>query len=571
MHTTPSMRIILHRLMICLALLAAQPTLATESDPPGRVGRISLAGEGTQLRIGDSSASGSATLNWPLTTGALIETTGGARSEGRIGSTVLRIYSGTVLEFLELSDERIWLRLGRGSVAILVENPEHAAEMALDTPQGRLRFDGPGIYRADVAGGTTAFSAYRGSATIEELGLAVRAGERVLLLGGNDRKYLLGQAAHDAFGQWALAREQNNARPANHFVSPEMTGHETLDQYGRWQETAEYGAAWFPSGVASGWAPYRSGRWAWVLPWGWTWIDQAPWGFAPFHYGRWTIIGNQWAWLPGVYAPRPVYAPALVAWHGQPGWNLSFSFGTAPAAGWYPLGPREIYYPHYRSSLRHVRHVNVSHVRQVSRIVTVTPPAAGYAPHHVHRHRHEAITVAPQIAVQPGLPLERSATPPRSRPATPAAASPSVPDHQRLATPAQPWLGTAPSAKQDLRSFPTPAGSVPVASRMQAAAGMPSPSSRRIEAPKVEHAPALPANTPHKAEARSVSPSGPLFAPPPPQRQTRYESGHEAAPRAGPPRQEHIMGNKREPERSEPVRPRHVHPDRIEKRAKGAT
>ena len=22
-------------------------------------------------------------------------------------------------------------------------------------------------------------------------------------------------------------------------------------------------------------------------PWGWTWVDDAPWGFAPFHYGRW--------------------------------------------------------------------------------------------------------------------------------------------------------------------------------------------------------------------------------------------------------------------------------------------
>ena len=26
------------------------------------------------------------------------------------------------------------------------------------------------------------------------------------------------------------------------------------------------------------WAPYRHGYWRWIEPWGWTWIDDAPWG-----------------------------------------------------------------------------------------------------------------------------------------------------------------------------------------------------------------------------------------------------------------------------------------------------
>ena len=44
--------------------------------------------------------------------------------------------------------------------------------------------------------------------------------------------------------------------------------------------------------VAVGWAPYRYGRWAWVRPWGWTWVDNAPWGYAPFHYGRWVQLDD---------------------------------------------------------------------------------------------------------------------------------------------------------------------------------------------------------------------------------------------------------------------------------------
>ena len=106
-----------------------------------------------------------------------------------------------------------------------------------------------------------------------------------------------------------------------------MTGWEDLDDYGVWRNEAEYGAVWFPTRVEAGWAPYRYGRWTWVRPWGWTWVDDAPWGYAPFHYGRWVNVGNRWGWYPGRYAGRPVWAPALVGWIGQPGWNVSISTG----------------------------------------------------------------------------------------------------------------------------------------------------------------------------------------------------------------------------------------------------
>jgi hypothetical protein len=393
-------------LCLSVALFVATPLLAAETDPPGRVGRISLTSEGTQLRVGDSVASAEAALNWPLTTGALIETTSESRAEARIGSTTLSISGGTSLEFVEISDERIWLRLNRGSVILGIRNPKHAAEIALDTPLGRLRVDVTGTYRADVAGGTTALSAYQGTAHIENLGLAVHTGDRILLLGGSDRNYLLGQAVTDTLRQWSLVREQLETRGSYRYVSSEMTGHEELERHGRWQEIPEYGPAWFPQGMPSGWAPYRWGRWGWVSPWGWTWIDHAPWGFAPFHYGRWALIAGAWAWLPGAYVAQPVYAPALIVWLGQPGWSASFSFGAAPAVGWFPLGPREIYYPHYRSSLRHVRSINVTHVTNVARIVSVTPLQG--KDRHIHRGRHEAMTIVPEKTALSGAVVNRS-------------------------------------------------------------------------------------------------------------------------------------------------------------------
>ena len=72
--------------------------------------------------------------------------------------------------------------------------------------------------------------------------------------------------------------------------------------------------------MTPGWAPYQSGHWAYVAPWGYTWVDDSPWGFAPFHYGRWVWLHGGWGWIPPprggpTYVPT-VYAPALVAWVG---------------------------------------------------------------------------------------------------------------------------------------------------------------------------------------------------------------------------------------------------------------
>ncbi len=79
-----------------------------------------------------------------------------------------------------------------------------------------------------------------------------------------------------------------------------------------------YGVIWVPV-VAVGWAPYHNGYWNWIAPWGWTWIAGERWGFAPCHYGRWVHAPRYgWAWVPGPRSgPRPVYAPALVAWRGE--------------------------------------------------------------------------------------------------------------------------------------------------------------------------------------------------------------------------------------------------------------
>jgi hypothetical protein len=118
-----------------------------------------------------------------------------------------------------------------------------------------------------------------------------------------------------------------------------------------------------------GWAPYRFGHWIWVGPWGWTWVEDEPWGFAPFHYGRWAFAGSGWFWVPGPVYVRPVWAPALVAWvGGAPGFRFSVGVGV----GWFPLGPGEVFIPGYRVSRGYVNNVNLTNTTvNISRVTNV--------------------------------------------------------------------------------------------------------------------------------------------------------------------------------------------------------
>ena len=121
--------------------------------------------------------------------------------------------------------------------------------------------------------------------------------------------------------------------------------------------------AWLPIGrpIATAIGPTSS-------PWGWTWVDDEPWGFAPFHYGRWAYAENRWCWVPGPVAVRPVYAPALVAFVG----GVSISIGGGPGVGWFPLAPGEVYMPYYRGSRGYVERVNVTNtVVNVTRVTNV--------------------------------------------------------------------------------------------------------------------------------------------------------------------------------------------------------
>src|SRR3989442_8838 len=152
----------------------------------------------------------------------------------------------------------------------------------------------------------------------------------------------------DVWDSWNYARtdELIDSMSAR-YVPAGVYGVDDLDHHGAWRVVPTYGAVWVPREVATGWAPYSTGRWVADPQYGWTWVDAAPWGWAPYHYGRWVYVDGYWAWAPGPLVARPVYAPALVAFFGAPGVRVVVG---SPFVSWVALGWGEPLVPWWGSA-----------------------------------------------------------------------------------------------------------------------------------------------------------------------------------------------------------------------------
>jgi hypothetical protein len=347
---------------VFLSFLMLGVALADDTDPSGRVARLSFLQGSVSLQPAGAQDWISAELNRPLTTNdRLWSDTPGSRAELDIGGAVIRVGSDTGFSFLTLDDNVAQMQLTAGTVSVTVRELLENQTYEIDTPNVAVLLDQAGQYRVDVneAGNTTVVRVSAGEAEANGGGQTVPiANQQVMTFIGNEQAAaipgMLG--APDGFDDWTFERDREYEQAASRrYVADDMAGTEDLDDNGQWQNTPDNGYVWIPTAVAAGWAPYSFGHWAWISPWGWTWVDNAPWGFAPFHYGRWGRWHNSWCWVPGPRDGRAMYSPAMVAWVGG-------GAGAAAGAGvgWFPLGPREIYVPAYRVSDRYVRTINVT-------------------------------------------------------------------------------------------------------------------------------------------------------------------------------------------------------------------
>jgi len=372
---------------VALAVAGFGPTVrafaqdaAPQQDPPSRVGYVSLIEGTVSMRVTSTDPNAGdaqwapASVNYPMSTGTSLWTEPGAKAEIQIGAARIDLDGGTEVDIVAVDDQNVDINVPQGRADIHLHGRQPNENYEATLPRGTAALMVDGTYRL-IAGddqNPSRVGALYGTAQLLEpsQSVPVETNNELIVTSGDPLQYTQAPLQDDAFDHWVADRMHRfDAPPPRQYVSPQVVGAQALDQYGTWQETPQYGAVWIPAQVSADWAPYREGHWRWVAPWGWTWVDDEPWGFAPFHYGRWAQFDGRWGWVPGTIVARPVYAPAMVAFvGGEPGPRPGVAIGIGIGAGigisigWVPLGPGEVYRPPYHVSDNYIRNVNVTNV-----------------------------------------------------------------------------------------------------------------------------------------------------------------------------------------------------------------
>ncbi len=392
---------------------------------------------------------------------------GDGRAEVDYGGGQFRLGGDTNLNVSRLDERQLALFVAQGRLVVRVRTLGPGESARVDTPNAQVQLMRPGLYRIDVPPdrAMTTVSVREGEVQVAYAGEVQQAlpGQSVYLAGALPTDAEVRNAiARDAFDAWSGNRDRYyEGGTAAEYVSPEMVGYAELDHFGSWESYPEYGNVWFPAGVAPGWAPYSDGYWTSVGGWGNTWVDAAPWGYAPFHYGRWVSFGRRWGWCPGRVSAHPAWAPALVAWYGGTDWGASLG-GGGPVYGWVPLGWREPYRPSWRGCGERCWN---RYNRPYAVVVPYAQRRAGPEQGHVNANVPGAISAVPGATLAQRRPVapNRIALPPRAVSAAPLLAdAPSVRMGPTDIAAARPVARALPAPASTLRPA-SPAGRMGVA------------------------------------------------------------------------------------------------------------
>ncbi len=382
-------------------------------DPPTRAARLSSVDGDVSLQTPGSDSWSAPTLNYTVSTGDRLATGASGRAEMDLGNAAMRLDHSADVTVTNLTDHFAQLGVAQGDFDASLYQYDPSDSIEIDTPNGALMPMATGTYLVSVDPNNDATVVNVESGTLDltgpNLDQRLNAGQTVRLVGTNPIQVVTVTSPAPTFAEldrWDAERDPlwRQSGTTLRYVSQDVPGWEDLDADGTWTADQTNTEVWCPSHVDATFVPYRSGHWSWVEPWGWTWVDDAPWGFATTHYGRWEQLttsscGNadNWAWVPGPLVARPVYAPALVAFVD----GATLSLSNAPSAeGWFPLGPREAYFPPYHYSDDYLRQINATNLREVRDVGPLI--RAPNVDNTRWQNRDNALTVVPGAAFQSG-------------------------------------------------------------------------------------------------------------------------------------------------------------------------
>ena len=349
-----------------------------------------------------------ATVNAPVSLGDRIYSSKGSKAAIAINrNNYVRLNSNTSLDVVSLSEGHTQLALREGACVFDVGALDSGETYEVGTPNGAVDFTQPGLYQVGIDDtGDTVVSVLNGLAQVADGSgsCEVSRGQLLTLAAAEAAEAIISDLSPDVAGpivnDYYSYRYEDNydgryrdyhayesdpnyygqsyRRSASYQYIPEdaeIAGVEDLDDYGEWQDVPNYGHCWRPRSTSSDWAPYRDGYWSDDHTLGLTWVSNERWGWAPYHYGRWAHVSQQWYWVPTEITRHSTYAPALVA----------FIAPRADVVGWVPLGPGDPYVPRYydrdyhpryagsRSEIdRYVNHTNVVNYNDESAITVVS-------------------------------------------------------------------------------------------------------------------------------------------------------------------------------------------------------
>jgi len=277
--------------------------------------------------------------NEPILVGDRVFVSDGSRAEIVLSDrNIVRIGANAELGFRALAnsgdtdDPASVLELIRGTIQLVVVQDQLGQSYpSVATPNASVRTQGPGSFLIVVDDDRrTEVVAREGRTEVitESEAAEVRAGESLFVEGNRGQNLEFAAAPSiDGLERWGADLSNYAQGEYSEYVDPDLRySASTLSGYGSWVDYGG-GRAWRPR-VATGWAPYRNGRWRYT-PSGLFWVSYEPWGWTPSHYGYWDRHASYgWLWYPGQR-----FAAAHVYWY----WGANYS-------GWIPSG---YYWRHY--------------------------------------------------------------------------------------------------------------------------------------------------------------------------------------------------------------------------------
>ena len=335
-------------LLLFTAVLVASPVCGTAAEDRSLVGRISYV-DGQLLRFVPAEKDWVATVkDAPFGMDDALYSDQNGKAEFILpNNTSVRIGSSTQLQLIALKPDVTEVDVASGIARFY--NKSSNVLIKTTTPFGYV-----------VAQPESSFDLYVGDQSAEVISLSgkvdfIHAGDDAMYEVVHGSSSLIADAAQVGSGEasvdatwddWNVERDNLWSKRVSvrgesvKYLPAELRDEAyELEENGSW-ETVNYEGKerhlWRPTRVASGWAPFTTGRWTEYYGDN-TWVPDEPFGYATHHYGNWVYVNNAWYWgPPETTGGRLAWYPGRVAW-----------IGSGADVGWVPLAPSEPYYSHH--------------------------------------------------------------------------------------------------------------------------------------------------------------------------------------------------------------------------------